>query len=122
MPNQYQNLYGTFQMTIPASGSFSGSAFFNGEGLMAVIIPGTFTTAPLTFQHAIEPPHAGGAWTNLYVGTVEYTVGTLYGTATLFLPPADLPGLQWVRLRSGNAAAGTVQSSAGSFVALTRPI
>ena len=118
----YQNLYGTFQMTIPASGSFSGSAFFNGEGLAAIVIPGTFTTAPLTFQHALVAPHDGGTWTNVYVGTAEYTIGTLAGTATLFLPPADLAGLQWVRLRSGNAAAGTVQSAAGSFVALTRPI
>ena len=118
----YQNLYGTQQLTVAASGSFSGSAFFGGESLAGLFIPGTFTAAPVTFQHAIEAPHAGGVWTNLYVGTVEYTIGTLYGTATMLLPPADLPGLQWVRLRTGNAAAGTVQSAAGSFVALTRPI
>ena len=121
-PQNFQNLYGTVQLTVPASGSFSGSVFMNGQALVGLIIPGTFTAAPVSFQHAIAPPHDGGTWTNLYSGTTEYSIGVLYGTATMLLPPADLPGLLWLRLRTGLAAGGTVQSAAGSFVGLTRPI
>jgi len=124
MPN-FQNLMGAQQVVIPASGSFSGSAYLNGEALIGVAIPGTFTTAPLSFQVTSDPtpPHNGGTWLNFYSGTTEYNIGTLYGTAMLYLPsPSDMPSIHWLRLRTGLSTGGTVQSAAGTFVLITRPV
>jgi hypothetical protein len=123
-PQEFQNVLGTAALTIGSAGSFSGSVYLNGAALYALATPGTFTAAPITFQVTYDatPPNAGGTWLNLYSGTVEYSVGTLYGTAVQYLPPADVSGVQWLRLRSGNAAGGTLQAADRTFVLITRPI
>lgn len=115
-----------YTLTVGSAGTFSGSVFLNGNGILAVGNTGTFTAAPLTFQMTLGTvgPDAGGTWVNVYAGSVEYTIGTMYGTAVQFLPPADLPSVNWVRVRTGRASdnGGTLQTAAVNIVLWTRPI
>lgn len=120
----FQNLLEPYGVTIGSAGSFSGSVYLGGNALVGVGNAGTWTAAVLTFQMTLGSvgPHDGGTWVNVYTGTAEYTLGTVQGTALQYLPPSDLPAVYWLRLRSGNAAGGTVQQAARTLTLLTRPV
>lgn len=120
----FQNPLEPYTLTVGSAGSFSGSVWLGGNGLLAIGNAGTFTASPLSFQTTLGSvaPSDGGTWVNVYAGTVEYSIGTLYGTVVQFLPPADLPSLYWLRLRTGLSSGGTLQTAATNFVILSRPL
>lgn len=122
----FQNPLELYNVTIASGGSFSGSVYLGGNGIIGLGNAGTWTSAPLTFQTTLGSvgPDAGGTWVNVYTTTsvAEYSVATLSGTQYVGIPPSDLPSLYWVRLRSGNAAAGTNQAAERTITLFTRPV
>lgn len=125
----FQNLVETYSVTIGSAGSFSGSVFLGGNGLIGIGNPGTWTAAPLVIQTTLGTlsPDAGGTWCNIVPSGAgsEYAIsaGTMaIGSALYPLPPQDLPSLLWVRLVSGNSAGGTLQAAARTLTLVTRPL
>lgn len=124
----FQNLIETFPVTIGSAGSFSGSVYLGGNGIIGVGNPGTWTAAPLTFQVTLgtAAPADGGTWCYVVPSGAgsEYAIsaGTMaIGTAMYPIPPQDLPSVQWVRLVSGNSAGGTLQAAARTLTLVTKP-
>lgn len=124
----FQNLIETYNVTIAASGSFSGSVWLGGNGIIGIGNAGTWTSAPITFQTTLGSvsPDSGGTWVNVYdasTGTIqEYSLATPGGTQYMAVTPTVMPSLYWVRLRSGNAAAGTTQAAERIITLFTRPV
>jgi hypothetical protein len=118
----YQNLVTATPLSWGSGSTFSGSVYLGGEAILAVATPGTWTTAPLTFEvttGAAEP----GTWLSLYSGTTEVALyPATAGTAVYYLDVANAPGIYWLRGRSGTRAAGTAQDAARTLTLLTRPV
>ncbi len=126
----FQNLIEPFTLTIGSAGSFSGSAYLGGMGIIGIGNAGTWTASNLTFQTTLgssPAPDAGGAWVRISpVGAgSEWTLpaGSLAsGTGYYPIPPTDLPSLYWVRAVSGGSAGGTLQAQSVSLVLFARPL
>ena len=125
----FQNLIEVYTLTIGSAGSFSGSVYLAGNGIIGIANRGTWTAAPLTLQTTMSgaSPDAGGTWCSIYPSGAgsEWAIpaGTMAnGTAYYPIPPSDLPALFWVRAVSGNAAGGTLQQAARSLDLITRPL
>jgi len=120
----------TYTLTIGSAGSFSGSAFLNGNGIIGIGNAGTWTASNLTFQTTLgssPAPDAGGTWVRISpVGAgSEWTLpaGSLAsGTGYYPIPATDLPSLYWVRAVSGGSAGGTLQAQSVALVLFTRPL
>lgn len=125
-PSEFQNLLGTAALTIASSGSLSGSVYLNGAAILGIANAGTWTASPISFQVTYDPtpPNSGGTWLNAYDTAGEITVpaALLLGTQLIGLPPTQLPSVQWVRLRSGLAAGGTVQGADRVLILQVRPL
>lgn len=124
--SDFPNLIGTLVVGFALNGQQSGSVQLDGQGLIGFMNMGTWTAAPLSFEHSLNPPHDGGTWTGVYEISGAATVAAAamaQGTATVLLPTTSVlrsgvPG--WVRLRSGLLTDGTAQAAARTFILLTR--
>lgn len=124
--SDFPNLIGTLPIDFALNGQQSGSIQIDGQGLIGFINMGTWTAAPLSFEHSLNPPHSGGTWTGVYEINGAATVSNaamIQGTATVLLPftsvlRSGVPG--WLRLRSGLLTDGTAQAAARTFILLTR--
>jgi hypothetical protein len=122
MPN-FQNLIEPYSLAWGSGSTFSGSVYLGGNTILAVGVPGTWTTAALTLQVSVGSAEPGADWRDLYAGTTEWAAyPATKGTALYYLPVSDAPGLYWVRGRSGAGAAGTAQGAARTLELLTRPV
>jgi hypothetical protein len=101
--------------TIAAGQSLSGAVSLGALTLVGISMPGTWTTAPLTFQVS---PDGGTTWQELYDGAGNEV--TIQAAANQFVIPLADPSYLWrgvnmVKVRSGTSAAPVVQS-AGAVV------
>lgn len=124
-PAAFQNPLGTVALTIASGGSFSGSAYLSGAGIVGVANAGTWTAAPLSFQITYDatPPHSGGTWLNAYdlAGEISVPAALLLGTQAISMG-VTIPNVQWVRVRSGLLAGGTNQGADRTLVLMVRPL
>lgn len=125
-PSDFQNMFGTVQVTIANGAALSGSAYLNGQAIVGIANAGTWTAAPLSFQVTADPaaPADGGVWLNAYdtAGEISIPAALLGGTQAITIPPTLLPSVQWVRVRSGLSAGGTNQGAARTLALLVRPV
>ena len=133
---QFSNPIETYALDWANGGTFSGSAYLNGNGIIGLAAVGTWTASVMTFRvslGSVDPNNSGGTWLNVApIGSAgtEYTIpaaALAFGSlAFIPIPPADLPSLYWVQAKSGANAVlttgGTAQGAARSFVLFTRPV
>ena len=124
MPPEYQNLVSRSTLAFGSGGTVSGSVYLNGETLLAVASPGTWTAALLTFEVTDGPEVPGaGSWYRLYSATTVVSAApATAGTSIYYLDVANAPGVYWLRAFSGDSSAGTAQAADRTLTLLTRPV
>jgi len=111
----------TFDAVIANGASLSGVVDLNGHTLVGILMPGTWTTAVLTFQ-AGEPVAASYTLANVYdqFGTEK----TVQAAASRFiaLDPSEWAAVRWLKVRSGTAGSAVNQGGARTVVLVARPL
>jgi hypothetical protein len=106
-------------VTIPSGGSLAPAVDLTGKTLVRIITPATMTGTQLTFAGSETE---GGTYTNVYDRYgVEYSVVSA-ASRRIQIPPADLVGNCWLKVRSGTAATPTVEGAARTVTLLVRPV
>jgi hypothetical protein len=120
----YQNLIVQHVLSFGSGGTISNSVYLNGEAIMAVSSPGTWTAAPLVFDVTADPnTPSDGSWMRLLTGASELSVpASTRGTAIYYLSVSNAPAVYWLRGFSGSGAAGTAQAADRTLTLLTRPV
>jgi hypothetical protein len=84
---------------------------------IAIVMPGTWTAANLTFQAS----HDGSTFNNLYtMAGVEYLV-TATTSQFIILNPADFLGVQVLKIRSGTSGTPVSQGADRVLTLVTKP-
>ena len=106
----------TTTVTIANGASLSGAVDLGGRKLVAIIMPGTWTAAGLTFQGSVD----GTNFFNVYDGATErqLTVAANYYSA---LNIADWVGFRWVKVRSGTAGSAVNQAAERVLTLVVQP-
>ena len=89
------------------------------QRLHRIIMPGTWTAAPLTFQSSVD----GSTWNDLYTEFGEYTIGSGVAGASRSIV-VDYPaffGVRYLKIRSGTAASPVNQAASRSLTLVTVP-
>lgn len=105
-------------VTIANGASLSSEIDLKGSGLVGVIMPAAWTAAVITFQ--VGAP--AGDLVDLYDKTgTEYSLTVAAGHACI-IPPADMPMIGRLKLRSGTGAAAVNQAQDRVIYLITRAI
>ena len=106
----------TTTVTIANGASLSGAVDLGGRKLVALIMPGTWTAAGLTFQGSVD----GTNFFNVYDGATEraLTVSASYYSA---LNIADWVGFRWLKVRSGTAGSAVNQTAERTLTLVVQP-
>ena len=98
---QFSNPIETDALDWANGGTFSGSAYLNGNGVIGLAAVGTWTASVMTLRvslGSVDPNNSGGTWLNVApIGSAgtEYTIpaaALAFGSlAFIPIPPAD-PG------------------------------
>ena len=96
--------------------SLSGDVDLGGRKLVAIVMPGTWTAASLTFQASPD----GVNFFNVYDGATEraLTVAASYYSA---LNIADWVGIRWLKVRSGTAGSAVNQVAERTLTLVIQP-
>lgn len=106
----------TATATIANAASLSGAVALSGKGIIRIVMPGTWTAANLTFQTSAD----NNTYNDLYTSTgSEYTV-TAAASRSIILPPADFVGINYIKVRSGTAAAAVNQGGSRDIILIVR--
>jgi hypothetical protein len=111
-------------LSFGSGGSISGSVFVNGDSLLAIASPGTWTAALLGFEVTADAATPGaGSWYRLYSPSGQVTAAlATAGTSIYYLNVSQTPGVFWVRGFSGGAGVGTNQAADRTLTLLTRQV
>jgi len=102
--------------TVAAGEALSTPIASVGYGVCLLLLPATWTDAPLTLQGSLDEGEPT-AWADLHDHLGNEVVLTVVAGHALTLPPTLLLGWRWLRLRSGLAAA-PVNQAADSLLTL----
>lgn len=115
-----------YTVTIADTASLSGAVDVRQCVVVGLALPSTWTSADITFANSVTA--AGGDAVGTYnpvlipAGT-EYTLEGSGLTSKFYsIPPADLAGLSFVKVRSGTSASPVAQSGAQSIVLVVRNV
>lgn len=94
--------------TIALNQSLSAAVSLGGLGVVQIVMPGAWDAAGITFQVSLD----GVTYVDLYNNSgSEYSVVVSAGRA-IILPPADLAGFNYIKVRSGTAGTPVPQTAA----------
>ena len=101
---------------IENGGSLSGIVDLGGRKLVAIVMPGTWTAAALTFQASPD----GVNFFNVYDGPTErqLTVAASYYSE---LNISDWIGIRWLKIRSGTAGTPVNQAAERTLTLVIQP-
>ena len=109
---------GPMKTTIANGASLSGAVDTGGGTVCGIAMPGTWTTANLTFQVSAD----GATYQDLYdKGGTEYTV-TAAASRYIELPPADFAGIRFLKVRSGTTGTAVNQADVRALLLNVRPV
>lgn len=102
--------------TITSGQSLSASAEVNGEHVIGIIVPASWTAAGLSFQGSFD----GTNFFELYdMSGVALSVPVVVSSYTVIQPTA-MHGVNFVKVRSGTSGSPVTQSSTMVLTLLTR--
>jgi hypothetical protein len=106
----------TATATIANGASLSGVVDLGGRKLVAIVMPGTWTAASLTFQASPD----GVTYYNVYDGATEraLVVAASYYSA---LNIGDWVGFRYLKIRSGTAASAVNQAAERVLTLVMQP-
>lgn len=115
----YPKLTSTVTVTIAAAGNLSAAVDLSAVAVVGIVMPAAWDAANLTFAGSETQ---AGTYTNVYddAGT-EYPV-TAAASRRILVPPADLLGGCWLKVRSGTAAVPVNQAAERVLTLLVRPV
>lgn len=101
---------------IASGASLSGAVDLGGRKLVAIVMPGTWDAAGLTFQASPD----GTNFFNVYDGATErgLTAAASYYSA---LNIADWVGIRWIKVRSGTAGSAVNQTAERTLTLVVQP-
>jgi hypothetical protein len=101
---------------IASGASLSGAVDLGGRKLVAIVMPGTWTAASLTFQASPD----GVTYYDVYDGATEraLTVAASYYSA---LAIGDWVGLRWIKVRSGATGTPVNQAAERTLTLVIQP-
>ena len=103
---------------IATGGTVSAGARIDGMHVNGLQCPADWTAAVLTFQFSADAVN----WSDVYdTNGNAVTWQMASGGRYIAVPPATLPGVEWVRVRSGTPGVPVVQAVARGFVWFARP-
>lgn len=110
---------GTRDVVIANGQSLSAAVDLTDLVVVRIVTPAAMTGTGLTFAGSET---SGGTYTNVYDRYgVEYNVVSA-AARRIQIPPADLVGNCWLKVRSGTAAAPTAEGAARTVTLLVRPV
>jgi hypothetical protein len=106
-------------VTIGAGASLSTAVDLGGMVLTRILLPSGWDAADITFQESAD----NSTFYNLYNGSAD-TEYTIQGAASrsVIIPPADILGLAWLKVRSGTSGAAVNQVDAVTLTLIVRPL
>ena len=108
----------TFQGTIASGASLSGAIDLGEARLWAILMPGTWTAASLTFQASLD----GINYANLFDNTgTEVTWAAAASQFQYELFPAKWLAIRWLKIRSGTAGVPVNQGGARILTVVAVP-
>lgn len=108
---------GTVTFTIANDQSLSNASDdLRGVLCVAVLMPGTWTAAALTFQVSLD----GETYTNMWYDGAEYEV-TAAASQYIVLDAKDFVGIRYLRVRSGTSGTPVNQGGARTVTVVTIP-
>lgn len=109
-----------FATTTIASGqSLSTAVDLGGLRLFGIVMPAAWTTAALTFQMS---PDGGATYNNMFDDSgAEFLIQSDVSRYIMLDPVAFAP-VQWLKLRSGPAAAAVAQSASRTIKLVLRGV
>ena len=99
----------TTTVTISSGGSLSTAADLKGLTVLGVQMPAGWDAAQITCQGSAD----GTTYGDVYSGTTEQTIGGATPAALRYIivPPTALPGIRYLKLRSGTGATPVNQTA-----------
>lgn len=111
------DITGTITFTIANNASLSdASEDLHGVFCLAVVMPGTWTAASLTFQASID----GVTFTDMYYDGAEYAV-VVAASQYVVLDAKDFVGIRYLKIRSGTTGSPVNQGGARTLTVVTIP-
>lgn len=105
--------------TIANAASLSGSVDLNGRQLVGIMLPAAWTAANLTLQASMD----GSTFFNVYaIGGSEYTATVTAASTFIIIPPNDLLGVRYIKLRSGTSGSPVTQGASRTITLATRAV
>jgi hypothetical protein len=109
----------TQTVTIGAGASLSGaSTKWPGYKLIGLMTASTWDAAKITFQGSVD----GTTYANLYDKTAEYEIAAVTGAACVALDVTAFMPWDYIKVRSGTAAAPTNQVDATVVTLVFAPV
>jgi len=102
--------------TIATSASLSSGAQVNGIDVVGLLMPAGWDAAVITLQHSPD----GSAWVNIYDQNGAELTLQAAASRYIILPPSLLPGVGWLRIRSGTSGTPVTQTATRAFSWSTR--
>lgn len=117
MPKETYQLDAVSAVVLNGATGLSAAIDLVGLTIVRIIMPGTWTAANLTFQGSES---SGGTFTNIYdsLGS-EYTI-VAAASRRIIVPPADLLGNCFLKIRSGTSGTPVDQTADRTLVLLVR--
>lgn len=110
--------FNTATVTIAAGATgLSGAIDVGSYAPVAIIMPGTWVAAVLSFQASID----GTNYFDLYEQGTEYTVPTTTNIHN-HIDASVFAGVRWLKIRSGTAAAAVDQTATRTLTLVSRRV
>ena len=105
--------------TIAAGQALSGAVDLQGMGLIRIDMPAGWDAAALTLQTSEAQ---AGTFRDVYNEDGTELALTVAAGRAVVVEPARLPGVRWLKLRSGTGAAPVLQTAERSVELVVRPV
>lgn len=106
--NDYANAWETVPATIASGTSLSSAIDLGGLRVFSIAMPSAWTAASLSFQCSVD---GGTSWFNLYDQSGTEVTAAAAASTCITLTPSQFAPIQYLRIRSGTAAAPVAQAA-----------
>lgn len=119
LKDSFMSAWEALSVSIENGASMTDGINLGGLRLFGLVIPDEWTAANLTFQASFD---AGATWVNILNKAGNENIVTVSVGGYLIIDSTDFAALQYLKIRSGTAAAPVAQEAARNISLVLRRI